>query len=71
VILGQELRVSKLWPDDVTLYVQETVRNGKICKTSRNQVVAATQEKSKTCIFDGVKVRDREVGGSNPLAPTS
>jgi hypothetical protein len=33
-------------------------------------VVAATPRKSKTCIFDGVKVRDREVGGSNPLAPT-
>jgi hypothetical protein len=31
--------------------------------------VAATPEKSETCVFDGVKVRDREVGGSNPLGP--
>ena len=48
-------------------------RNGnvKICKNGPNSVVAATQEKSESCVLDGVKVRDREVGGSNPLAPTN
>ena len=34
-------------------------------------MVAATPEKSKTYVFDDAKVRDREVGGSNPLAPTN
>jgi hypothetical protein len=63
--------VSKLWPDDLTSDVEETVRNVKICKTRRNHVVAATPEKSETYVFDGFKVRDREVGGSNPLAPTN
>jgi hypothetical protein len=63
--------VSKLWPDDPSSQVEETVRNVKICITGSNYVVAATPEKSETCVFDGVKVRDREVGGSNPLAPTN
>jgi hypothetical protein len=62
--------VSKLWPEYPTLGVEETVKNVKICKKVRNSVVAATPEKSKTYVFDGIKVRDREVGGSNPLAPT-
>jgi hypothetical protein len=63
--------VSKLWPDDPSTQVEETVRNVKICKNGRNYVMAATPEKSETYVFDGIKVRDREVGGSNPLAPTN
>ena len=63
--------VSKLWPDDPSTQVEETVRNVKICKNGQNYVVAATPEKSETYVFDGIKVRDREVGGSNPLAPTN
>jgi hypothetical protein len=34
-------------------------------------LVAATLEKSKTYVFERPKIRDREVGGSNPLAPTN
>jgi len=34
-------------------------------------VVAATLEKAKTYIFAEPLVWDREVGGSNPLAPTN
>jgi hypothetical protein len=34
-------------------------------------MVAATFEKAKTYVFAKPLVRDREVGGSNPLAPTS
>jgi hypothetical protein len=33
-------------------------------------LVAATFEKAKTYVFIEPVVRDREVGGSNPLAPT-
>jgi hypothetical protein len=33
--------------------------------------VAATFEKAKTYIFAETQVRDREVGGSNPLALTN
>jgi hypothetical protein len=33
-------------------------------------VVAATFEKAITYVFAELVVRDREVGGSNPLAPT-
>jgi hypothetical protein len=62
--------VAKSCPDDPSRQVEETVRNVKIWKNGRNPVVAATPEKSETYVFDGVKVRDREVGGSNPLAPT-
>ena len=63
--------MAKLWPDDPTSGVEETIRNVKICKKGRNSVVAATPEKSETYVFDGFKVRDREVRGSNPLAPTN
>jgi hypothetical protein len=34
-------------------------------------MVAATLEKTKTYIFAEPFVWDREVGGSNPLAPTN
>jgi hypothetical protein len=33
-------------------------------------LVAATFSKAKTYVFARLKIRDREVGGSNPLAPT-
>ena len=33
-------------------------------------LVAATFEKAKTYVFTEPVIRDREVGGSNPLAPT-
>jgi hypothetical protein len=33
--------------------------------------VAATLEKANTYVFAEPLVRDREVGGSNPLAPTN
>ncbi len=33
--------------------------------------MAPTFEKAKTCIFAEPGVWDREVGGSNPLAPTT
>jgi len=32
--------------------------------------VAATFEKANTYVFAALIIRDREVGGSNPLAPT-
>jgi hypothetical protein len=32
-------------------------------------LVAATLEKAKTYVFAETAIRDREVGGSNPLAP--
>ena len=40
------------------------------CKNPSKSVVAATFEKAKTYVFAEPLVRDREVGGSNPLAPT-
>jgi len=33
-------------------------------------LVAATFEKANTYVFAAPIIRDREVGGSNPLAPT-
>ena len=38
---------------------------------SRNSLVAATFEKANTYVFAAPIIRDREVGGSNPLAPTN
>ena len=40
-------------------------------KKPRNSLVAATFEKANTYVFAAPIIRDREVGGSNPLAPTS
>jgi len=34
-------------------------------------LVAATFEKANTYVFAALIIRDREVGGSNPLAPTN
>ena len=47
------------------------LRNGNGCKNTRNSLVAATFEKANTYVFAALIIRDREVGGSNPLAPTS
>ena len=46
-------------------------RNGNGCKNARNSLVAATFEKANTYVFAALIIRDREVGGSNPLAPTN
>jgi hypothetical protein len=40
-------------------------------KNGRNSLVAATFEKAKTYVFAAPIIRDREVGGSNPLAATN
>ena len=47
------------------------VKNGKECENARNSLVAATLEKANTYVFAAPIIRDREVGGSNPLAPTN
>ena len=45
-------------------------KDGNKCKNPSNSLVAATFEKAKAYVFAEPKIRDREVGGSNPLAPT-
>ncbi len=47
------------------------VKNVKECKNRRDSLVAATFEKANTYVFAAPIIRDREVGGSNPLAPTN
>jgi hypothetical protein len=44
--------------------------NVKECKKLNETLVAATFSKAKTYVFARLIIRDREVGGSNPLAPT-
>ena len=44
---------------------------GRDGKTLEIPLVAATFEKANTCVFAALIIRDREVGGSNPLAPTN
>jgi len=44
--------------------------NVKECKNLNKTLVAASLEKAKTYVFARLIIRDREVGGSNPLAPT-
>jgi hypothetical protein len=46
------------------------VTNGKECENLSKLLVAATFEKAKTYVFTEAQIWDREVGGSNPLAPT-
>jgi hypothetical protein len=41
------------------------------CKNLRNSLVAATFEKANTYVIAPTIIRDREVGSSNPLAPTN
>ena len=43
----------------------------KGCKNLNKTVVAATFSKAKTYVLARFKIRDREVGRSNPLAPTN
>jgi len=40
-------------------------------QNAKNFLVAATLEKAKTYVFTEPVIRDPEVGGSNPLGPTS
>jgi len=47
------------------------VENRNRCKNPRISLVAATFEKANTYVFAAPIIRDREVGGSNPLAPTN
>jgi hypothetical protein len=44
--------------------------NVKEYKDPNESLVAATYSKAKTYVFALPIIRDREVGGSNPLAPT-
>ena len=46
-------------------------RHVKEWKIAENFLVAATFEKANTYVFAAPIIRDREVGGSNPLAPTN
>jgi hypothetical protein len=46
-------------------------QHGRECKILENLRWLATFEKTKTYVFAEPFVRDREVGGSNPLAPTT
>ena len=43
----------------------------KGCENLNKPLVAATFSKAKTYVFARLKIPDREVGGSNPLAPTN
>jgi hypothetical protein len=47
------------------------IKNRTECKNARISLVAETFEKANTYVFAAPIIRDREVGGSNPLAPTS
>jgi hypothetical protein len=64
-------RVANLWTEFSALNRYRMVEDGKKCKTLENSLVAATFEKANTYVFAALIIRDREVGGSNPLAPTS
>ena len=73
--LNQGVHPIHLWPfcgrNSQHTTDNEWVRNGKRCKKPRNSLVAATFEKANTYVFAAPIIRDREVGGSNPLAPTN
>jgi len=45
--------------------------NVRECKNPNKTLVAATFEKAKPYVFAEARIRDREVGGSNPLATTN
>jgi hypothetical protein len=63
--------VTNLWPEFPAHDVYRGVANVTECKNPKKSVVAATFEKAKTYVFAEPLVWDREVGGSNPLAPTN
>jgi len=62
--------VTNLRPEFPAHDVYRGVADGTECENPKKSVVAATFEKANTYVFAGLSVRDREVGGSNPLAPT-
>ena len=62
--------MANLWTELPARDVYCTVADGKGCKNPQESVVAATLEKANTYVFAEPSVWDREVGGSNPLAPT-
>jgi hypothetical protein len=64
-------RVANLWTEFPARDVYATGADGKECKNPRKSSVAATFEKANTYVFAEPLVWDREVGGSNPLAPTN
>jgi hypothetical protein len=66
-----QIRVGNLCPELPAFDVYWTVADGTECKNPKKSVVAATFEKANTYVFAEPLVRDREVGGSNPLAPTT
>jgi len=62
--------VANLWTEFAAHHVDAMATNGKECKKPLGFLVAATFEKAKTYVFAETLIWDREVGGSNPLAPT-
>ena len=63
--------MANLWTEFSAHNRHRMVKNGNGCKNARNSLVAATFEKANTYVFAAPIIRDREVGGSNPLAPTN
>ena len=63
--------MANLWTEFAARDGYAMATNGKECKNPNEPLVAATFEKAKTYVLTGTQVRDREVGGSNPLAPKS
>ena len=63
--------MANLWPESPAHDVYWTVADGTECKNPRKSLVAATFEKALTYESAEPFVWDREVGGSNPLAPTN
>ena len=63
--------MANLWTEFAAHHEYEMVTNGKECKNTNKFLVAATFEKAITYVFAETVIWDREVGGSNPLAPTT
>ena len=63
--------VANLWTKFTAFDCYAMGANVKKCKNLNETLVAATYLKAKTYVFARFKIRDREVGGSNPLAPTN
>ena len=62
--------VANLWTKFTASDCYAMGANVKKCKILSKTLVAATSSKAKTYVLARLKIRDREVGGSNPLAPT-
>jgi hypothetical protein len=62
--------VADLWQKKIEIAGDRMSPNVKCCKTPLIMPVAATRAKSISCVYLKMVIRDREVGGSNPLAPT-